>query len=172
MIFPASLWVMSQAVAIHLSLVITCFIFLNLILIPYFIAVAQTYGMPSTSVQGMRYSTPAPSPSTAHKFPVSAPKISTSRHVVNLCSPSPSTVHKLPVSAPIIPKSAHQSMSSSMSLTSVQEMRYPTPTPSPSRRSLIYMNFPSVIVTLVFIKKEIKCFVFQTMRVIYLFHYF
>jgi hypothetical protein len=80
MIFPASLWVMSQAVAIHLSLVITCFIFLNLILIPYFIAVAQTYGMPSTSVQGMRYSTPAPSPSTAHKFPVSAPIIAQSVH--------------------------------------------------------------------------------------------
>lgn len=49
--------------------------FLNLILIPYFIAVAQTYGMPSTSVQGMRYPTPAPSPSPVHEFPVSTPII-------------------------------------------------------------------------------------------------
>jgi hypothetical protein len=92
--------------------------FLNVILIPYFIAVAQSYGMPSTSVQGMRES-----PSTAHEFPFSAPNISQSVHqryqhqgmstsVQGMRyltpAPSPSPGHESPVSAPNIAQSVHQ----------------------------------------------------------------
>jgi hypothetical protein len=95
MIFPASLLVISQAMVIHLSLVITCFIFHNLILNLYFLAVAHHYRMSLTSVQWMRYPMPRPSLSNPiHETPRqciyhpsgSAPKVSTSRHVVNLCS--------------------------------------------------------------------------------------
>jgi hypothetical protein len=95
MIFPASLLVISQAMVIHLSLVITCFIFHNLILNLYFLAVAHHYRMSLTSVQWMRYPMPRPSLSNpVHETPRqciyhpsgSAPKVSTSRHVVNLCS--------------------------------------------------------------------------------------
>lgn len=107
MIFPASLLVISQAMAIHLSLVITCFIFHNLILNLYFLAVGHHYGMSLTSVQGMRYPMPRPSLSTP--------------------------LHKTPVSASIIPQSAHQRYQhQGMSSTSVQGILYPTPTPSPS----------------------------------------
>lgn len=109
--------------AIHLSWVSTCLIFHNLILNLYSIAVAQTYVMQSTSVQGMRYPTPAPSPSTVHESPVSAPIIAQPAHqryqhqglstslqgiLYPTPTPSPSTVHEFPVSAPIIPQSALQ----------------------------------------------------------------